>query len=199
MNIYFSATITDDEASRSRYKKIIEYLKGQGHKVLEYEQDKLSPRELLNRSDAEIKKSYKRLTHLLKSADVYIADITIQSVGIGYEIADAISERKPVLVLSHKDREFTPLATIEGNQSKMIDYQEYTEDTIEEILEYFIKKASGKLDTKFILIISPEIDRYLRWASDEKRMHKAQIVREAVEAMIKKDKAYKEYQKSINE
>ena len=37
------------------------------------------------------------------------------------------------------------------------------------------------------------MDRYLNWASKTKRTHKAQVVRSAVEQMIKKDKEYREY------
>jgi hypothetical protein len=56
-----------------------------------------------------------------------------------------------------------------------------------------MKEASSRLDSKFILIISPEMDRYLNWASKVKRTHKAQVVRAALEVMIKKDKEYKDY------
>lgn len=197
MKVYFSATITDSTESRERYKKIIDLLKKSGHKVFEYEQDKLTPKDLANRSEESIQKAYKLLSDKLKGSDIYIADVTYQSVGIGYEISQAIMERKPVLVLSHESAGETPMATIQGQNNKFINYAEYNNDTLEKITNGFIDEAKEKLDTKFILIISPDIDKYLKWASDEYRMHKAQIVRDAIEEAIKKDKDYKEYLKLV--
>jgi hypothetical protein len=55
-----------------------------------------------------------------------------------------------------------------------------------------IKLAKGER-LKFIFIISPEIDKYLEWVSNERRMHKSQIVREAIENQANKDKEYQEF------
>lgn len=195
MKAYFSATITKDEKIKKRYANIVKALKKGGVEVSQYGSDKMSPHELLNRTDQEIGDVYKELVSYLKSADVYIAEISEPSVGIGYEINEAINLKKPVLALNHKESAFQPLATIQGLQSRFITYKEYTDDTIEEILEEFLKAAKDKIDTKFILIISPEIDRYLEWAADFKRMHKAQIVRSSVEQEMENDEDYQKYLK----
>lgn len=195
MKIYFSATITEDKDLKANYKKIIDTLKSMGHDVLQYGSDHLDPTELVNRSDDEIETAYKMLDKLMKQADAVITEISLPSVGVGYEISEAISQKKPVLALTFSKAKFQPLATIEGNKSKFIKYVKYDKESIEETLKGFISDSKDIIDTKFILIISPEIDKYLEWAAGERRMHKAQIVREAVEDMMHKDKDYKTFLK----
>lgn len=192
VRIYFSATITKNDELRDLYTSIIDALKKEGHKVFEYGSSELDPAKLINRSENEIAKAYNDLSKFLKQADIFIADISESSVGIGYEIAQALSLKKPALVLKHKDAKFEPLATLEGNKSKLLQYEQYEKTEIAKIINTFVKESKSKLDTKFILIISPEIDRYLEWAAEHRRMHKAQIVRQAVEDMMRKDKDYKE-------
>jgi len=193
MKIYFSATITDDKSVKNRYKEIINVLKENDHDVYQYGSHKISPHELIHRSDNEIMKVYKELDNYLKNSDIYIAEISEPSIGIGYEISQAIVLKKPVLVLNFEKSKFHPLATIQGLKSKFITYKEYNLTNLKNILKDFLKLAKQKVDTKFILIISPEIDRYLEWAADFKRMHKAQLVRNAVEKEMESDSDYKKY------
>ncbi len=57
-----------------------------------------------------------------------------------------------------------------------------------------LEKITRKLreDPKFILIISPEIDEYLEWVSQKRKMHKAQFVRESIKAKMLKDQEYQQ-------
>lgn len=191
MKVYFSATLTDDPETRKRYDYIINYIKEQGNEILQYGSHRITPQELINRSDTEIAEVYKELEKFIKNTDVYISDISEPSVGIGFEISQAVLQRKPVLVLNFEKSKFQPLATIEGLKSKYIKYKKYNLDNVKEVINEFLHDAKSKLDTKFILIISPEIDKYLEWASDQKRMHKAQIVRNAVEKMMDDDEEWR--------
>ena len=193
MKVYFSATITDDEQYKSSYKKILNILKQGKHDIYEYGSDQLDTSKILSQSDDEILKIYRELDKFLKQADVYIADISLPSVAIGYEISQAIVLRKPVLALINEKSSFQPLATIKGNKSRYLELEKYNVDTLPKILKDFMKKSKKKRDSKFILIVSPEIDSYLTWSSQENRMHKAQIVRDAIEKVMSKDTEYKKF------
>lgn len=193
MKVYFSATITDDARYKKSYKQILSVLKGSGHDVFEYGSDQLDTSKIISQSDEDILKIHKELDKYLKQADVYIADISLPSVAIGYEISQAIAFKKPVLALINEQSEFQPLATIKGNNSRFLRLESYNEKTLPKVLKDFMKDSKQKLDTKFILIISAEIDRYLEWSSQENRMHKAQIVREAIEKVMNKDRKYQKY------
>src|SRR5690606_21651704 len=90
------------------------------------------------------------------------------------------------------------IAPLLGNPSKHIIYKGYKEDDIDAIIEEGIKVAKDQMDTKFILIISPEIDRYLQWASEERRMHKAQVVRTAIEETMANDAEYQQFLEDLD-
>ncbi len=140
----------------------------------------------------EIRKMIKEIEKSMKEADVLIADITISTAGPGYDIATALNLKKPVLVLKREDDNVKRGPhSITVKKSKLLNYIKYNDENIRKVLRDFLNNSRKLLDTKFILIISPEIDRYLEWAADNKRMHKAQIVREAVEDMMVKDQEFK--------
>ncbi len=132
-----------------------------------------------------------------KETDVLIADVTDVSAGVGYAIAMAISGKKPALVLLREDQKhkFSHNQITAG--SKLITFKTYASiEEITKLVDRFLEEAKQKIDTKFILIIPPDIDRYLSWAGDYRRVHKAQIVRNAIEKEMKKDKDWRDYCKS---
>ncbi|MFQ5493200.1 MAG: hypothetical protein ACE5DX_03515 [Candidatus Dojkabacteria bacterium] len=145
----------------------------------------------------DLEAAYKRNQKLIKNTDFLIAEATEYSSGIGYLIATALNEKKPVLAMHNKAKGAHPSNIIKSSSnSKLLTFAEYESNDIDRIIIDFANRVKGMLDTKFILIISPEIERYLEWSSDYRRMHKAQIVRQAVEEQIAKDKEYKDYLKS---
>ena len=142
----------------------------------------------------EVTQLIKNIEHELKDADALIADITISSAGPGYDIATALGLKKPVLVLKHESdtsKRGPHSITIKKNQ--LLNYIKYNDTNFEKVLKDFLVQAEGKLDTKFILIIPAKIDQYLEWSSSYKRMHKAQLVREAIEKYMDKDEDWKEF------
>lgn len=136
----------------------------------------------------------------IRECDVIIADITDSSGGVGFQIALALNEKKPILALRYKKDDRTiAYGPITSNAHKGIVYIEYeTMEDITKAVDKFLEDARAKIDTKFILIIPAEIDKYLSWAADFRRMHKAQVVRDALEGVMKKDKDWKDYQKQVN-
>jgi hypothetical protein len=154
--------------------------------------------------EADPKVALKTIKHnekALRESDAFIADISDSSAGLGFQVAMALMEKKPVLILrSKKDAKLTSYNSITTPKAhRGVKYQDY--ESMEEITQYidkFIEDAKDKIDTKFILIIPPEIDKYLNWAADFRRMHKAQVVRKAIEREMAKDKDWKDYQKDTD-
>lgn len=141
---------------------------------------------------------HQKLEKELKNTDIIIAELSGPSSGIGYMVAKALSYKKPVLILYHKDKASAhPPIPIRGEKSRLLFFKEYDADQLESIIEDFISKARKQLDSKFILIIPPDIDHYLEWAAEHRRLHKAQIVRESIEDKMKRNKEYRQYIESI--
>lgn len=152
----------------------IKELKRQGHNVNEVRIDSKS-----------LTKTFAALDKNIKDTDILIAEITDADTNIGYQIARALEEKKVVITMED-DRNDTRYAVVHGNNSKQMIQYKYNSKNVLETINEATKEAISRLDSKFILIISPEMDRYLNWASKVKRTHKAQLVRSALEALIKK-------------
>lgn len=144
---------------------------------------------------ANFEEAYKQNMKSLKNADVLVAEVTNLSSGIGFLISAALSQKKPVLTLFHKGSQKRPSTMLKGSSSnKLMFFREYDDTDISNITKSFLSNTKSILDTKFIMIISPEIDKYLEWAGDYKRMHKAQLVRNAIEEYMETDKDWQEFQ-----
>lgn len=146
----------------------------------------------------DLQDTHKRNQQLLKANDFIIAETTQYGSGIGYLIAQALNDKKPVLALYNPEKGQKPSAIIKesANKSKLLHFAEYTDKSLEKEIKSFLNELKKIMDTKFILIISPEIERYLEWSADNRRLHKAQVVRQSVEDTMEKDKEYQEYLKN---
>lgn len=206
MKIYFSTSATNVLENKAnnidKLDLIVKYLQKKGHT--------LNKRTMLighDKSTAEQRKGtekffdfiegktddiYKTNVHKIKTSDIAIFESTYPAEGIGYEIGYALSQKKPVLILIDKTYKSFLAEMIEGIPStlKQLVYYE-NKKSLEGILDKFIEKAKTLIDSKFILIISPEIDRYFEWAKKNKRLHKAQVVREAVFKQMEEDPDWK--------
>ena len=138
-------------------------------------------------------KNYQKNINAIKKADYVITEISNMSSGLFFLIASALNEKKPVLALNNTKASTTSgksLSTYSA-KNKFFTYKEYDKNNLSKEISQYIVDVKKIIDTKFILIISPQIDQYLEWASINRRMHKAQVVRRAVEQIMVEDKEYK--------
>jgi len=189
MKAFFISDRHDKEVL-SRFKNVIKQFEAQGTKT-DLSQLNRTPEQ----DQVDFEGAYKKNIASIKNSDILVAEVTNLSSGIGFLISTALNLKKPVLALyfgpSHKQLS----TTLKGSASnKLMFFREYDTDTYKDVITKFLQKVKSITDTKFILIISPDIDKYLEWASDYKRMHKAQLVREAVEAYMENDKDWAEFQ-----
>lgn len=181
------------KAELKGFDKGIEVLRKQGHNLVT---DIELKSEFDMKKSAEVPKYQTKLNRSLKDTDILIAEISDADAKVGFDIANALAEKKVVIALEKKGSKNT-ISSIHGMaDARQLLIHQYEDGNIETVINAAVEDAKSKLDTKFILIISPEIDRYLDWASQTKRMHKAQIVRNSIEDKIKKDKGYKTYLQS---
>jgi len=67
---------------------------------------------------------YERDVNWIKNCDTLIAEVSVPSHGVGYEIGFALNIGKPVLCLYQKDRRVSKMIT--GNSDPQLGIQEYT-------------------------------------------------------------------------
>jgi len=136
MKIYFAGSISGGRDDQEIYLEIIEFLKGKGHKVLT---EHIANSNLSSYGETNLtrEKIYLRDVEWIREADIFIAEVTQVSLGVGYEIGFAESLNKKIVCL-YREREGKKLsAMVDGNKKiKVIKYLEI--DKLKEELEKFL-------------------------------------------------------------
>ena len=134
MNIYFACSITGGRDFEPIYRAITTALLADGHEIptahlaeasVKLREGLVNPREV-----------YERDTAWIRACDVLVAEVSTPSHGVGYEIAYALSLKKPVLCVF---REGQPLSKmLSGNSHPSISVISYrdTEDALELIRSF---------------------------------------------------------------
>lgn len=115
MNIYFAASIRAGRDLQPTYELLVQYLKQAGHTVLS---EQVASKNIVTDergvSDQQI---YTQDIELLDCCDVVIAEVTVPSLGVGYEIAYALHRwRRPVLCLAQAGTNLSAMLT--GNTAR---------------------------------------------------------------------------------
>lgn len=138
MNIYFACSITGGREFESVYQAIVRGLVEAGHEV---------PTAHLAESgitavEAGIHPTevYARDVAWIRACDVLIAEVSVPSHGVGYEIGFALGLGKPVLALYQHGRKVSKM--ISGNPDSLLTVKLYqTPEEALRIIEIFLPKA----------------------------------------------------------
>jgi nucleoside 2-deoxyribosyltransferase len=134
MNIYFACSITGGREFEQMYQFFVRALLDAGHQVptahladsgaVKYEKD-LGAMEV-----------YRRDTDWIKGCDVLIAEVSVPSHGVGYEIAYALQLNKPVLCLSQQDRKVSKMITGNPDPNLHVDVYSSSQEAVQKASEY---------------------------------------------------------------
>jgi len=135
IKIYFAGSIRGGREYVPIYHKVISFLSSYGEVLTEHVGDQnLSSYGEKNITDEEI---YNRDMNWLKSSDLVVADVSVHSTGVGYEIGQAESMGKKILCLYHKDAPQKNSGMIVGNRNINLIVYNDIDDLIEKIKNYF--------------------------------------------------------------
>ena len=128
MNVYFACSITGGREFESTYQEIVTALTADGHEIPTSHLVKSEA--LKNERDLEPSDVYERDVNWIKNCDVLIAEVSVPSHGVGYEIGFALNTGKAVLCLHQKDKKVSKM--ISGNSDPALRVNAYS-DTNEAI------------------------------------------------------------------
>lgn len=134
MNIYFCGSIRGGRGLAASYEKMITLLGNYGKVLTEH----LGSDEVIESKDRILsdEEIHDRDLQWIVESDVLVAEVTVPSLGVGYEIGRAIEMGKPVLCLFQKGSEFTLSAMIAG--SNRVEMKYYTDlEEVEDLLRVF--------------------------------------------------------------
>lgn len=111
MKIYLALPVATGRGVGIPYGEILAELRVQGHSVLT--QHLLDPFHLNQERTRPRPFIFQRDLHWLKEADLFVAEVSLPSTGVGYEICQALHWRKPMVCLAQENRFVS--AMVEGN------------------------------------------------------------------------------------
>jgi hypothetical protein len=171
------------------YRNLANEIKKQGHTLaldwLEHVYERTVNGEF-NEGDVDWAKIDQENTAAISKADVIIVEATKKSFFVGYQVSQAIYQKKPILILT-RDNSFPGIAGLSG-ASDLIAGANYDDTTLPQILKKFTNDNSIETkDMRFNFFIDRPIYNYLRWAAYKTGKTKAEILRELVAKEIEKN------------
>jgi nucleoside 2-deoxyribosyltransferase len=137
MNIYFCGSIRGGRDLASTYADMIAMLGSYGRVLTEH----LGSDEVIKAKDRVLsdKEIHDRDLQWIVESDLLVAEVTVPSLGVGYEIGRAIEMGKPVLCLFQQDSEYTISAMISGSDSVEMNYYKSLEE-VKDLFDVFFTK-----------------------------------------------------------
>jgi len=194
MRIYFFSQLVSTTELNERYQQIVEVMRSAGVFVVASNDE--------NNADFK-KEELERMNEsgeiLLDKMDCFVIEASKQDQEIGYLLAYAISQKKPLLYLYQKG---TPETVARGYLTKKntppnIQIQQYSKKDLEQkVMDFINDVGSGKgikekPTIKFTLRITPTMERYLEWKSKKMKKTKADFLRSFLEEIIQKDEEFR--------
>lgn len=132
----------------------------------------------------------------IKNCDVMVYDVTVNTTGGGYLIGVALQQGKNVLCLHDKESSIRPSVRLRGVESPYMTFVEYTKDNLRHILEEYLEELKKNIaNSRYILTIEPDIDRFLSWGAQEWGINKAEVLRRSIRHTIEDDGEYQAFMK----
>ena len=125
MNIYFACSITGGREFESVYQAIVDALTEDGHEVPTAhlaESGVTSVEAVIHPNEV-----YERDVAWIRACDALIAEVSVPSHGVGYEIGYALGIGKPVLALHQDGRRVSKM--ISGNPNPNLTVKSYQTPT----------------------------------------------------------------------
>nr|QNO43801.1 2'-deoxynucleoside 5'-phosphate N-hydrolase 1 [Methanosarcinales archaeon ANME-2c ERB4]QNO50609.1 2'-deoxynucleoside 5'-phosphate N-hydrolase 1 [Methanosarcinales archaeon ANME-2c ERB4] len=136
MKIFLAGSIRGGRQMQPVYRHIYDFLRSRGYDVMSWHVvDPGSDEKEAKMSEQEI---YRRDISLLKESGCLIAEVTVPSIGVGYEICRALEVGLPVLCVHDADANVS--AMLLGNPNRELWVQEYCDvSSLERILCEFVE------------------------------------------------------------
>ncbi len=178
MNILFTGSIADQQQNKKYYGNIVESLKQRGNNVIAEHILNTTEEIVGKKSKQERLEFQKWIENAIQAADCMVAETTIASVSVGYEIAFALRLGIPVLVLY---RSGVGPSILAQHKNEKIVVEKYCERTLHSIVGDFLSYVKASKDMKFTFFLSNKFFLYIDEQSKAQKMPKSVYLRRLIE------------------
>lgn len=130
LTIYFGASVTGGREMQAEYEKLVAFLQTRGTVLTTH----LGKKELSDHGeDLPAENVFERNVEWIKNCDVLVADVSVPSLGVGYEIGLAEQLGKKIVCLYHQNAAKKISRMIAGNPKIKVIYYSDIPDAIEQL------------------------------------------------------------------
>lgn len=180
-----SSVVKDIDTLRS----IIKVLHGYGYSIARDWVEPAYQRRVKNVAYREVdwSRAYRESMEALAKAELVIAEVSHEGLSLGYQIANAVRQKKPTLLLREASANEDMFVT--GIEEPHIFHETYAnEEELRAIIAKFVEQNHVEVkDMRFNFFIDRRIHNYLRWASFATGKTKAEVVRQLLKNDIEKN------------
>lgn len=166
----------------SQYSELIKYIEGLGHKNLNY----------VHSTNTNKKRKYEKIiksgkigiydiqSSLIEESDTLIADISEDSVTVGYQIDFSLRKKIPVLAIYDVEKQKRISPVLKDDHSGLLALKPYSDDSEakEIIKEYMENVVAGKI--KFNFYISILLHNHITQKANKENKTKSDIIRDLI-------------------
>lgn len=179
MTVYLSFSLTQSSREvKESISRIVNIITDLGHKVIPEKVGLKDSDYHKGQNETQSKITQENIVKLKKLSDIVVLEASGQSIGIGQELAFALSINKPVIVL-YRDNIKPHVLRNEGGDSLIL--SPYNDNNLDIVLKDSIEYAQGRADVRFNFFISPAIGSYLDWISKVKKIPRSVYLRGLIE------------------
>lgn len=189
MKIYFTASLRGKKEFGDYYIQIVKCLEQLGNKVFSDHVLSIDSVEVEAQEEADLQRAYGRLLKEIKQADIFVAEVSTQSLSVGHEITEAMNLNKPVVLLHVAGKRPTMLF---GSGYEKLQVVEYAANNLNSLVGESVEEAKKYADVRFNFFVSPRILSYLDWVAKTRMIPRSVFLRDLIEREMKKDKEFRE-------
>lgn len=190
MKYYFTGSTKNLNEDSPLYKIIFEQLDLLGYMALNYvhliknDPTRVKYENILVNNELSV---YQLQTSLIDQSDVLIAEISRESITVGYQIDYALRKKIPVLVLVNKNCTNTLPVMLTSNHYGLLTVEKYSSsEDVRQILKNFTNSVVPD-KIKFNFFINIQIHNYISKRANKENKTKSEIIREIITKEIKQN------------
>lgn len=117
----------------------------------------------------------------VSQADMLVVDCTVPSMTIGHIVTYALSNKKPVLLLTEYKENDTQDLFINGSEEPLLTFGIYkTHTDIDTFIRKFMRKTDNDSKVRLNFVVDKDLSDKLDWLSFRTKMTKTDIIRKAI-------------------
>ncbi|MBP8591242.1 hypothetical protein KBI33_02090 [Candidatus Shapirobacteria bacterium] len=183
--VFFAASSDVSREKKQRYREIIYLLENQGFATSQV---------IFRKKDFDLPSGKIDYTHIYESvieeinnSDLFIADISYPSGGVGYQVYHAFYQKKPIIVLFTENEKSNPSMIIRGIKSRKFFTLKYKnlEDLKKNLLP-LIRKAKKQSKVRFQLVIDNKDYSFIETVANSLGISKTEYLKRLIRSAREK-------------